>query len=91
MPPTSRTTPARCSDGASHRSATVLPLDGDGVPEARDTGGMSDLHVLAPGFAPTPFTADEIQQWRTTWLQLQGHASFPVSAVTVTPDTVELP
>ncbi|WP_256795926.1 hypothetical protein [Terrabacter sp. Ter38] len=52
---------------------------------------MSDLHVLAPGFAPTPFTADEIQHWRTTWLQFQGHASFPVSAVTVTLDTVELP
>ncbi|WP_028785280.1 hypothetical protein [Terracoccus sp. 273MFTsu3.1] len=105
---------------------------------------MSDPHVLAPGTAPTPFTADEIragcpdgrtitllvepadgpswqrvnrfvdpdedgatlQRWRIgpdghregeveegrmTWLQLQGHASFPVSAVTVTPDTVELP
>lgn len=105
---------------------------------------MSDPHVLEPGTAPTPFTADEIragcpdgrtitllvepaegpswqrvnrfvapdedgatvQRWRigtdgrrdgeieegrTTWLQLQGHASFPVSAVTVTPDTVELP
>ena len=33
----------------------------------------------------------EIEEGRTTWLQLQGHASFPVSAVTVTPDTVELP
>src|SRR3954469_10854461 len=105
---------------------------------------MSDPHVLAPGTAPTPFTADEIragcpdgrtitllvepadgpswrrvnrfvdpdddgatlQRWRigrdgapegdvetevTTWLALQGHASFPASIVTITPETLELP
>jgi hypothetical protein len=104
----------------------------------------SDPHVLAPGTAPTPFTAEEIragcpegrtitllvepadgspwrrvnrfvdtdpegatlQRWRlgpdgepegaveggrTTWLQLQAHASFPADAVTIERDTVELP
>ena len=109
-----------------------------------DVPSTDDPHVLAPGTAPTPFTADEIragcpagrtitllvepagappwqrvnrfvdadaegatlQRWRvgpdgepdgevaaarTTWLQLQQHASFPADAVTVAPDTVELP
>lgn len=113
-------------------------------PTARDTDGMSDPHVLGPGTAPTPFTADEIragcpdgrtitllvepaggpawqrvnrfvapdadgatlQRWRigpdgervgeieearTTWLQLQGHASFPESLVTIHPETLLLP
>ena len=106
-------------------------------PTARDTDGMSDPHVLGPGTAPTPFTADEIragcpdgrtitllvepaggpawqrvnrlatlQRWRigpdgervgeieearTTWLQLHGHASFPESLVTIHPETLLLP
>jgi hypothetical protein len=103
-----------------------------------------DPHVLAPGMAPTPFTAAEIrsgcpagrtitllvepatgpawqrvnrfvdtdevgatlQRWRvgpdgepegaveasrTTWLQLQGHASYPADSVTITQDAVDLP
>ena len=103
-----------------------------------------DPHVLAPGMAPTPFTAAEIrsgcpegrtitllvepatgspwrrvnrfvatdhvgatlERWRVgpdgqpegevaasrlTWLQLQGHASYPADVVTIAPDTVDLP
>lgn len=33
----------------------------------------------------------EIEEARTTWLQLQGHASFPESLVTIHPETLVLP
>ena len=33
----------------------------------------------------------EITAARTTWLQFQGHASFPEDTVAIAPDTVELP
>jgi hypothetical protein len=103
-----------------------------------------DPHVLAPGRAPSPFTADEIRRgcppgrtirllvatasgdawervnrftdcddegaviesWRvgsdgrpagpverrrSTWLELQGHASFPSEVTSIEPETIELP
>lgn len=106
--------------------------------------GDLDPHVLAPGRAPTPFTAVEIragcpegrtvrllvevdgvpvayrtsrfvdvdadgatleserltltgesagppEATRVTWLDLQGHASFPVEVVTIEPDSIETP
>ena len=104
----------------------------------------SDPHVLGPGMAPTPFTADEIraacptgrtvvltvtdadgavqhrmsrfvacddegatferggctpegdpvgelQGSRVSWLDLQGHASFPADSVSIAADAVDLP
>lgn len=103
-----------------------------------------DPHVMAPGHAPTPFTADEIRAGnppgrtirlivevagdptylrqtrftagdlegstqemariaadgepleaaevvRSSWRDLQGHASFPLGVVTVEPDTIDSP
>jgi hypothetical protein len=105
---------------------------------------MSDPHILAPGRAPTPFTAEEIrrgcprgrtirllvephgadpfvrvnrfvetdvegstvektrftidgepmgaaEQERTTWLELQEHASFPADQTEIRPETIETP
>jgi hypothetical protein len=106
--------------------------------------GGGDPHVLGPGCAPTPFTADEIRRgspvgkvirlrvepegqepfervnryleadadgavierrhyaaggepkgvaevWRTTWLELQEHASFPSESTTIRAETIETP
>jgi hypothetical protein len=103
-----------------------------------------DPHILGPGQAPTPFTADEIRQGcppgrtirllvelngaepfvrinrftdcdahgatlermrlgadgepmdpveahRSTWLELQAHASFPADRSTIVPETIEIP
>jgi hypothetical protein len=103
-----------------------------------------DPHILEPGQAPTPFTADEIRQGcppgrtirllvepdgaepfvrisrfvdcdadgatikrtrldaagepvgpveadRSTWLELQAHASFPADRTTIVPETLEIP
>jgi len=111
---------------------------------ADGTGEAHDPHVLAPGTAPTPFTAAEIRAATqvgkeirvrveaegetpylrinryaacdddgatlerfhlsldgvplgepevvpVTWLELQGHASFPVDATTIEPERIETP
>lgn len=133
MPLTSLTIRAPFSDSGVHAAA-----------QAWDDLAMADPHVLAPGLAPSPFSADEIrdgcpagrtiellvepadgapfvrvnrfarcdedgaliERWRvsadgsvdgtvdaarSTWLDLQRHASFPADATTIEDDILDLP
>ena len=52
-----------------------------------DEGATLQRWRIGPDGDPTGDVETEV----TTWLRLQGHSSFPVSVVTITPDTVELP
>ncbi|WP_076262386.1 hypothetical protein [Intrasporangium flavum] len=83
---------AGCPDG---RTITLLVEPAGGEPFRRvnryrdgDADGVTvDRWTLGPDGAP----AGEVEATRSTWLELQAHASFPEEVTTVTRETVTLP
>jgi hypothetical protein len=52
-----------------------------------DDGAIIEQWHLTAGGEP----AGEIQRHRSTWLELQSHASFPADLTTIAPDTIVSP
>ena len=80
--PTGRTAVLAVTDSEGrvhHRLSRFVDCDEDGATFER---GASTPDGEAVG---------ALQALRVSWLDLQGHASFPATAVTIEPDVVELP